>query len=324
MKKLTNTRVWALAALLFFANPSMGEDLTNGVAGDGAFRVAITNAGGILSAQMDPTGSRGPTSVVYMSRFFVQNNGGGAVALSDSTRRHAAFTPGRFGVQSSGDFTGPNGTIYWRALTSLEHGSQVCVTTLILATQAPAGFGNVSLISYLDADVAKAGENILVQTAPGGDDDFELLTLDKSAAFGLSLAVDLERSTGATWRGWAAKNNTLQDDIIGGDLTYNGIRDPNWPQYQPADPLGLSSWGPADISAAIALNLKPGAQVARIKFATSAVSGGHLRDALSGAVVMRRVQLRASEALTDAMDAIEALQRAMARQQQMGPLYRWR
>jgi hypothetical protein len=249
--------------------------ISNGISGDGEWQVAALSGGGADTGNIDPTGATALENVIYQYNFFVDpGTNGGGIDL-ESTTSTAVHTIGTNVVQSSGSFTGPNGTINWTAVGSIGAGSPVYQTTLSFSSTSQ--FGAVRVMGYLDEDVPSgSGNDNLVLVGTPGTSGFQLLTVDSVANVGVAQTAGFSTATNATYVGWAARPyDDLEIAITGSGQTFSvpgvvtGLASTTDARYP-----GATVYGPDDITTAFAFDLSPTATSASIVFALGGSPSG--------------------------------------------------
>lgn len=256
----------------FLSLPASAVTISNGISGDGAWTVDALAGGETRSGVVDPTGSQGSADVVFDYFHYVIVNGVGT--RLGSTNVSTAPTANGNQVTSAGSFTGANGTINWRAVSTIAPGSPVYQTRITFSSAG--AFGAVRLVQYLDEDVLGPSSDQLVVVGASGAADFQLLTVDTVANFGVAQTAGFTSATGMTYAGWAARNydsmrpaisNGTQQFSTAGVLT--GLTLISDPRY-----AGRPVYTGSDIVSAIAFDLNPNANSAEVILALGgSVSG---------------------------------------------------
>ena len=267
MKRLAS--VLALISGVALATTAAAQvTISNGVSGDGNWTVEVGDGGEGITGTIDPTGATGPTQVIYEYIFYVDSGAdGGAVALGSTTIAQAVHSTGSNSTQSSGSFSGPNGTINWTADGVIAPGSAVYQTTFTFTSANP--FGTVRIIGYLDEDVPPgSGDDKLVLVGTPGTSGFQLLTVDSNVNIGVAQTAGFLTASNATYTGWAARPySQLRGAITGGGASYSssgvvtGLSPTTDARYPSA-----TIYGAADITTAYAFDLSPTATTASVVF----------------------------------------------------------
>jgi hypothetical protein len=191
---------------------------------------------------------------------------GGAIDLSTTTITMAPTLISDDLVESQGEFTGPNGTVNWRVQTRLDDGVGTVFNTLTLSSTAP--LGNIRFISYSDADVQGAADDVLFRAGTPGRPDFRAYTLDDAQRVGLAhggFYFTGPELANATYDGWAADNAVaLRNAITGPGTFYTLGGNINSFALTPVYDWDLQDWlfGPGNVATAFAWRVNPWANSA--------------------------------------------------------------
>ncbi len=259
----------------FGASSAQAILISNGIAGDGFWQVDAGNGGESRTGNLNPSGAQGTTDVIfdYFHYVDVGANGGG-VRLDSTTISQAATLTNPNEVTSAGSFAGANGTINWRAVSTIAPGSPIYQTALTFSSNT--AFGTVRVIQYLDEDVLGVSDDRLVVIGTPGQADFQLLTIDDNNDVGVSHGANYLTATGMTYAGWAARQfSSLRGAITGPGESYSiagnvtgipAITDARFP--------GAQVFGTLDITSAIAFDFDPNATLASVNFTLGGLPSG--------------------------------------------------
>lgn len=246
--------IGALMVFSFSISVHAQVTINNGITGDGAWEVVVEDAGDSREGTIDPAGPEGPTDVIFrlQAQFDIGLDGQDG-NLADVTTSPAALTnPGE--VTSEGTFAGPNGTINWVAVSTIEPDSPLYTVQYQFSSAQP--FGATRIITYFDEDVLGPGGDIVVVIGTPGQPDFQLLTVDSGADVGVALAADYAGANNMTWAGWAIDFccGSPSTYSIPGDIFLPATTDPRFPDND--------VYGPADVTTNFAWDFDPDATTA--------------------------------------------------------------
>jgi hypothetical protein len=237
--------------------------IDNGIVGDNRLEVGVGAGGEASNISFDPSGPDGLQNLIFELNHYVDAGAdGGAVQLGNTTISQPPTPSGANQVTSGGSFAGPNADITWTAVSSIAPGSNTYVTSITFVSTA--AFGAVRLIQYLDGDVPDLDFDRLIQVGTFGDPGFSLVTQSSENAVGL--AQGAPAVVGATCVGWAGSPfSDLRTLILNAGTTYSPAG--NIIDLAPTKNvnfIGAPTWGPTDITSAIACDLDPNATTAVI------------------------------------------------------------
>ena len=189
---------------------------------------------------------------------------GSVVRLSGS----APTLTGDDTVRSTGSFVGATGnTIDWIVDSFIQAGSNK-MSSVFTFTAQTGELGELRFYQYLDEDVLSVADDVLTVRGSVAGGDLELFTIDDDELIGISHGGALSTAQGlvnSSFTGWAADEYSDLLSILDGAtvpaVSYSGVIDtvdlvpfthPNLGQ----------SWGPADITSALAWDLDSSATTA--------------------------------------------------------------
>jgi hypothetical protein len=243
--------------------------IDNGVTGAGRVEVVLGAGGEADELRYRPlSGTPRVTGLLFeLNHYVAVGAGGAAVQLGATFVTQPPTITGPNEVTSAGFFPGNGGTVFWSAVSTIAPGSTAYVTTLAFAGTAP--FGPVRVVQYMDADVDEFFADNLVRLGTFGQPGFSLLTVSTSRNLGPAQPSPVV--TNASCPGWAASPfSDLRDAIEGGGATFAptghviDLRPSADPRFS-----GQPTWGPSDMTSAVACDLSPGAASAAIVFSVS-------------------------------------------------------
>jgi hypothetical protein len=259
MRQALLNSLGALVALGFSSAVHAQVTIDNGIVGDGFWEVAVQSAGDSNYGRIDPVGPDGPSDVIYALAAYYDNGADGYDgSLQNGTINPATLTnPGE--VTSSGTFPGPNGTINWTAVATIEPNSPLYTVNYQFTSDQP--FGATRIINYFDEDVYGAGSDIVVVIGTPGQNDFQLLTVDANVDVGVALAADYSGAINMTWAGWAIAYccGAPSAYSVAGEIGLPATTDPRFPNND--------VYGNADVTTNFAWDFNPSATTASMTIA---------------------------------------------------------
>ena len=274
--------------LFFSSNVVLGAvTIGNGIEGDGKWEVMVDIAGDSIGGSLDPTGSIGLTEVVFWFLTAVEVDGEAPFQLLDTDiTTPPTLKQGANEVESAGSFDGANGTVNWKAVSSIEPLTFIYTLTLTFESENP--FGVLRLINYLDGDSSDYKNDLLVVLNGSEPDDIRLLTIGKNVDHGVAQATEFSSNLNALFFGWAAGGSSdldegpdLIDNIINASISSNEIFSlsgqvdtESLPPTSDARHPGKTVYGPNDVATAMAFDLDPTAKAAKVTFLLGASPDG--------------------------------------------------
>jgi len=253
--------------------------IDNGIEGDGRWEVVVDVAGDSTGGFLDPMGPTGLTRVVYWFFTLLEIDDDPPIALYQSNiTTPPTLKPGTNEVESAGSFDGANGTVTWKAVSSIE--THIYTLTLTFTSQNPLGL--IRVINYLDGDSSDYNNDLLVVLNGSEPADIRLLTVGKNVNHGVAHATEFSSTLNAFFYGWAADEKPeLIDDIINVSISSSEIFSPtgrvdteSLPPTSAAGYPGKVVYGPNDVTTAMAFDLDPTATSATVTFVLGASPDG--------------------------------------------------
>ncbi|MBI4773248.1 MAG: hypothetical protein HY788_03540 [Deltaproteobacteria bacterium] len=283
-----------LASLFFMCTLMFGSTVVlgavtigNGIQGDGKWEVVVDVAGDSTGGTLDPLGPTGLTKVVFWFFTAVEVGEEAPFQLIDTdVTTPPTLKSGTNEVESAGLFPGPNGTVNWKAVSSIEPDSKIYRVTLTFESMEP--LGALRLINYLDGDSSDSSNDLLVVLNGSEPEDIRLLVLGKNVNHGVAQATEFSSTLNASFLGWAADRNAgegedpdLLDDIVDISISSDEIFSPTGNVYTENLPVTSDSrypdkavYGPNDVTTAMAFDLDPTATSATVTFLLGASPDG--------------------------------------------------
>lgn len=177
-------------------------------------------------------------------------------------------------IVSAGEFQGESGIIYWHATSTIIPGTDFHVTRWVF--NSPAAFGDATIGIYTDIDVDDSPAKDKLIVGGTGHQNRLLVTNENGTA---GVAVGLRNEKNARKLGWLASHdvyhshggNIYTSDMLGGADSRWRRFTPNATYYPDAD-----GYGPADVSIAQGIKLKPSAKLAMFETTVVGAPGGYI------------------------------------------------
>jgi len=230
---------------------SFGIIISNGVplGSIGYYAIDITTGAQSRNGWIGTGTNQGNVEFIFDYYPYYSINGSGGILFAGAPGLTSSNT-----ILTSGAFMGPNGQVNYHCTSRIPPGEMVLIQTWTFTSTNP--FGNIRFIQYLDEDVFRVSDDVLVPLGSYFDNDLELYTIDDATRIGTFQSVISNDERNVSWVGWSAdKFSDLKGYIQNGTAIFatdGYIETNNLPPIVGTSP---QEYGQNDVTSALAYNL---------------------------------------------------------------------